>query len=270
MTSDDAALIAVLKRDRVVVGIALAVLAALAWAYLFWLNSTMTALQPGMTMPMNMTGPDSSDLAHLGFLFAMWAAMMVAMMTPAVAPIVLIYTFFSRQARVQGTPFASALWFAGGYLFAWVAFALFAALLQYGLERAMALTAAMRIADRFAAGTILAVAGLYQWTPVKNACLSQCTSPVSFIQRHGGFQPTAGGSFRLGLHHGLYCIGCCWVLMALLFVTGVMNVAWIVVLAAVVLAEKYVPGGRNFARSVGLVAIAAGLWVMWGAEFRAR
>lgn len=277
MILDDAALIPVLKRDRLVVGIALAVLAALAWAYLLWLNSTMTALQPGMTMPMNMPGmmipmkpPGAWDPAHLGFLFAMWAMMMVAMMTPAVAPVVLIYAFFSRQARVQGTPFASASWFAGGYLFAWTAFALVAALAQYELERAMALSATMRIADRFAAGAVLVVAGLYQWTPVKDACLSQCTAPVSFIQRHGGFQPTADGSFRLGFLHGLYCIGCCWVLMALLFVAGVMNIAWIVVLAAVVIAEKNLPGGRSIARGVGLGAIAAGLWVIWESGLHAN
>jgi predicted metal-binding membrane protein len=271
--SGDAALIAVLKRDRLIVGMALALLAALAWAYLLRLNGTMTTLQPGMAntdmsgmagsaMPMNMPGPGAWDSAHIGFLFVMWATMMVAMMTPAVAPMVLIYTRVGRQARVQGTPFAPAAWFAGGYLLAWVGFALLAALAQYELARALALSPAMRVVDRFAAGSVLVLAGLYQWTPVKDVCLAHCTAPLSFIQRHGGFQPAAAGSFRLGLRHGLFCIGCCWLLMALLFVGGVMNMAWIVVLVAVVIAEKLVPAGRYFSRGLGLAAIFAGIWVV--------
>lgn len=262
MTSGDAALVAVLQRDRLIVGTALAALGVLAWAYLLWLNSTMTALQPGMAMAMDMPQADAWDPAHLGFLFAMWATMMVAMMTPAVAPVVLLYARVSRQARVQGTPFAPAACFAGGYLSAWVFFALLAAVAQYELERAMVLAPAMRLADGFAAGAVLMIAGIYQWTPAKDVCLAHCTAPLSFIQRHGGFQAQAAGSFRLGFRHGSYCIGCCWVLMALLFVAGVMNIAWIVVLVAVVVAEKNVAGGRIIARGVGLGAIAAGIWMM--------
>lgn len=262
MTPDDAGLIAFFRRDRLIVGVALAALAALAWAYLLWLNSTMMALQPGMAMPMEEPQPAAPGPVHLGFLFAMWVAMMVAMMTPAVAPVVLIYTRVGRQARLRETPFAPAAWFAGGYLFSWAAFGLAAALAQYELERMMALSVTMRVVDRFVAGAVLVGAGLYQWTPLKASCLAHCTSPLSFIQRHGGFQATAAGSLRLGFHHGLYCIGCCWLFMALLFVGGVMNMAWIVALVVVVIAEKFIPGGRIIARGVGLGAIAAGLWIM--------
>ena len=111
-------------------------------------------------------------------------------------------------------------------------------------------------------GAVLIAAGLYQLTPVKYACLAQCRSPLSFVQRHGGFKSSAAGSLRLGLLHGLYCIGCCWALMALLFVGGVMNVLWIAALAPLVLLEKLTPFGRWVARAAGIAFVAAGAWML--------
>src|SRR6476660_5335008 len=239
----DAALEAVLRRDRAIVTAALFVLAALAWAYVLWLAVDMdmgdmdmsgfrmipagTALMTPTTAPWNAT--------EFAFVFAMWAVMMVGMMTPSATPMILIYARGGRQAAQQGKPFAVSSWFAGGYLLAWVSFALVATFAQWALERGSWLTPKMAAASGVLSGIVLIVAGLYQWIPLKDACLWQCRTPLQFIQHHGGFRPDAFGSLALGAHHGAYCVGCCWVLMAILFVGGVMNVLWIVAVTIFVL-----------------------------------
>jgi predicted metal-binding membrane protein len=193
---------------------------------------------PGMDMPGMDIGSRSGEIAgtpaiapwsapEFAFVASMWIAMMIGMMTPSAAPMILLYARVSRSAAAEGKPFASAAWFAGGYLLAWSAFAIAATGAQWLLEQALLIGPMMGAASRLAGGVILLVAGLYQWTPLKDACLGQCRAPLSFIQQHGGFQREATGSLRLGIQHGLYCIGCCWALMALLFVGGVMNPLWI-------------------------------------------
>ena len=211
---------------------------------------------PGMSMAA--PGFSPWTFTHAVFMFAMWAVMMVGMMAPSAAPMVLIYTQVARQAKTLGKPFASALWFTGGYLLAWTGFAAVATACQYALERAALLSPTMASASKWLGAALLLAVGLYQWAPIKERCLTQCRSPLSFVQTHGGFKSTAIGSLRLGLLHGVYCIGCCWALMALLFVGGVMNLLWIVSIAIVVLAEKLAPGGRYVARAAGLLAIVAG------------
>jgi len=196
------------------------------------------------------------------FIFAMWAVMMVGMMTPSVSPMVLIYARFARGLVAQGVPFASTAWFAGGYLVAWTGFALIASFGQYALDRLALLTPMMAVTSVVVGGLLLVAAGMYQWLPIKQACLASCRAPLGFVQRHGGFRSDALGSVRLGALHGLYCIGCCWALMLLLFVAGVMNLFWIAALMFVVLAEKLLPGAFYVSRAVGAVAIAAGLWVL--------
>jgi predicted metal-binding membrane protein len=111
-------------------------------------------------------------------------------------------------------------------------------------------------------GLILIIAGIYQWSPLKEACLSFCQTPIVFIQRHGGFRRDARGALELGVKHGAYCVGCCWVLMALLFVGGVMNVLWIAGLTFFVLAEKLLPGGRILSRATGVVLACFGIWML--------
>jgi predicted metal-binding membrane protein len=184
------------------------------------------------------------------------------MMTPSAAPMILIYARVGRQAAVQGKLLAATGWFAGGYLLAWAGFSLFATVGQWGLQRTALLTPAMASASSVFGGLVLIAAGLYQWTPLKDACLSRCRAPLLFIQQHGGFRRDAPGSFGLGVRHGLYCIGCCWALMALLFVGGVMNVLWIAAIAVFVLAEKVVPGGRVLTRLAGAGFVAAGVWLL--------
>jgi len=266
----DAALTAVLKRDRAIVLAALVALTALSWAYVLWLAARMYAPSPdmpSMTMAqmaaMMSPGFTPWTPAHALFIFAMWAVMMVGMMTPSAAPMILIYTQVARQANTLGKPFASAAWFACGYLVAWTLFAALAAAAQYGLERAALLDTMMVSASRYFGGSVLIAAGIYQWTPLKHACLARCRAPLSFIQHHGGFQASGPGSLRLGFVHGLDCIGCCWALMALLFVGGVMNPLWIAGLTIFVLAEKMLPGGRIVSWVAGALAVAAGIWLIW-------
>ena len=243
--------------DRLAILAALTVLVALAWTWLVWLQGQMNppmADMPGMTMP------DAAvwSPAYLLLMLAMWAVMMVGMMTPSASPMILLYARVAAQA--QGIAFASAAWFAGGYLMAWLLFSVAATFAQFGLGHA--LSPMMALNSRIAAGAFLIAAGLYQWTPLKQACLAHCRAPLVFIQRHGGFRPGVSAALRLGLLHGLYCIGCCWVLMALLFVGGVMNLVWIAALMMGVLLEKLLPRGHHFARAAGLVAVAAGGWMI--------
>jgi predicted metal-binding membrane protein len=265
----DGRLESLLRRDRAIVLAALAAVAALAWAYLVG-----SAGEGGMDMGgPHRAAPGGDILAaaltpwsagELLLMFVMWTVMMVGMMTPAVAPMLLIYVRVGRQAQARGTPFAAAAWFASGYLLAWIGFAAIATMLQWGLERAALLTPAMASASPALGGLLLIAAGLYQWTPLKDSCLGQCQSPLLFIQRHGGFRGDRAGGIALGLRHGAYCIGCCWALMVLLFLGGVMNLLWIAALAVLVLAEKLGPGGRTISRAAGLAFAGAGVALLAG------
>jgi predicted metal-binding membrane protein len=199
---------------------------------------------------------------EFAYVLAMWVAMMIGMMTPSVAPMILIYARVGRQAVAQGKPFAASGWFAAGYLLAWAAFSVVATTAQWALQRAALLTPMMESASHLLGGIVLIGAGVYQWTPLKAACLANCRSPLSFIQSQGGFRREPSGALALGLRHGLYCIGCCWALMALLFVGGVMNLLWIALLAMLVLIEKLVPYGSAVARAAGIFFIVAGLWLL--------
>lgn len=258
----DTALEAILRRDRHAVLIALLLLTALTWIYVLWLATHMAmpaSAMPGMDR--DIMAPQARPWAapDLLFGFCMWAVMMAGMMLPSAAPVILLYARVGRQAETQARPFAATGWFAGGYLLAWTGFSLLAALLQALLTRATLLTPAMASANDVMGGLILIAAGLYQTTPLKDRCLANCRAPLSFIQRHGGFQRRALPSLGLGLRHGLYCIGCCWVLMLLLFVGGVMNLVWIASLAALVLLEKVMSDGRALSRAVGIGLFIGGL-----------
>jgi len=258
----------VLRRDRAIVAASLALIATMAWAYVVSL-----ALHMGMAdvdvADASMAGMMRPALANWGgsdavFMFAMWAVMMVAMMTPSVAPMVLVHARVARQALEKEKPFAATGWFAAGYLLAWIGFAAVATTAQWALERATLLTPAMAASSNILGGAVLIAAGLYQWTPVKDACLAQCQSPFLFLQRHGGFRAAIGGSLALGARHGIYCIGCCWALMLLLFVGGIMNVAWIAAIAILVLLEKVTPWGRMLPRAFGSALVLGGVWLTVG------
>jgi predicted metal-binding membrane protein len=260
---------AVLRRDRAVVIGALLVVTALAWANLVWLANDMwmggmdmagfRMIPAGQGWMMPMSAPWHP--IEFGAVFLMWVVMMIGMMTPSVAPMILIYARIGRQTAGERGPLAASTWFALGYLLSWTAFSLAATTAQWALERAALLTPMMESASNALGATVLIIAGLYQWTPFKDACLSYCQTPLGFILRYG-FRREPTGALALGIRHGFYCIGCCWALMALLFVAGVMNLFWIAALAVLVLIEKVLPFGRLVPRLAGLAFIAAGTWLL--------
>jgi predicted metal-binding membrane protein len=210
----------------------LAVLTLLAWTYLL--------SGAGMGSMADMQAQPSWAL-----IAAMWAAMMVAMMLPSASPTILLYAHVHRHSNGYGSAPPTAA-FLGGYIACWLGFALIAATLQVALG-------GMELVNRNVAAALLIATGLYQLSPLKDACLNRCRSPAQFLSRH--YAPGAKGAARLGLLHGAYCVGCCWLLMALLFVGGVMNLAWVAALALLVAAEKLLPGGRWIARIAGVALI---------------
>jgi predicted metal-binding membrane protein len=236
-----------LRREDFVVIACTALAVALAWIWL--------ALGGGLSMAAMMAEPWSA--AYLAPAFTMWALMMVAMMLPSALPMILLHARVARQA--SGAPLPGAtLVFALAYVVLWSGFALAAALGQAALVASGAVSAmTLTLGSRTAVALLLLVAALYQVSALKRACLDKCRSPLSFILR--GFKPEWRAALRLGLAYGLYCIGCCWALMLLLFVGGVMNLAWVAALGTVVIAEKYGPAWTARAMAVLMVAGAAGL-----------
>ncbi|MGE0751310.1 MAG: DUF2182 domain-containing protein [Variibacter sp.] len=263
------ALEALLRRDRSVVVAALAIVTALAWADLVWLANDMWMGGMDMTgfrmIPagqgwMMPVGTPWQPI-EFGAVFAMWVVMMIGMMTPSVAPMILVYARIGRQAAGEDRPFAASAWFALGYLLSWTGFSIAATFAQWALQRAALLTPMMESASNVLGAAVLIIAGMYQWTPLKDACLSHCQSPLGFVLRYG-FRREPTGALALGFRHGLYCIGCCWAVMALLFVAGVMNLFWIAALAAFVLVEKVAPFGRVVSRLAGIAFVVGGAWLL--------
>lgn len=271
-----------LRRDGVIASAGLFVLWALTWAYLAagaglgmdaW-DMTRQALLPHPPMPampampgmpempgMAMDRGSAWDPGHWGLMVAMWWTMMIAMMTPSAAPTILLYARVHRHAQAQGQVAATrppTAAFVAGYFLVWLAFSLAATAVHQALENA-GIVSAMTMGSQlpWLSGTTLIAAGLYQLSPLKNSCLAHCRAPAQFLSRH--WRPGSSGALRLGVVHGAYCVGCCWMLMALLFVGGAMNLAWIAALSLLVLAEKVLAKGRWVGYCAGVVLVA------WGA-----
>ena len=269
-----------LKRDRVITLVGLTALCALTWFYIVagaglgvsaWEMTTLALFphqgahdgMPGMPgMDMGAMAPAAWGIATWVLMIAMWWIMMIAMMTPSATPTILLYARVHRHALAQGHQVQDRLAptgvFAAGYLSVWLGFAAAAATLHWALED-VGLVSAMMMGSqsRLLSGVVLITTGLYQLSPLKNTCLAHCRTPTSFLSRH--WRPHALGALRLGAMHGTYCVGCCWMLMALLFVGGVMNVAWIAALAIFVLIEKALPPGQWIGRGVGVALIVWGI-----------
>jgi predicted metal-binding membrane protein len=258
-----AALEAVLRRDRAIGLAGLVAIAALAWLWLVHMalgmeHEAMGHAAMGMAMPqMAPWGP-----VDLLLLFTMWAVMMVAMMLPSAAPMVLVFTAVNRRRAEHARPLARTGIFVLGYVIVWAAYSAAAAAAQWALHAAALLSPAMVATSPYLAGAILVAAGVFQWTPLKQACLAGCRSPLSFLMTD--WREGARGALRMGVRHGAYCVGCCWLLMALLFVAGVMNLLWVAAIAAFVLLEKVVPRGEWVGRVAGVLLVVAGLLVMLG------
>jgi predicted metal-binding membrane protein len=258
----------ILRRDRALVIAALAVLTVLSWIYLAVLAQGMA--QGDMTL-MGM-GADMGKMAMNGtpglnhgwttatfiLMLVMWWVMMVGMMVPSAAPMILLFAMITRKQTDDGNPnsgksgFRIAL-FISAYLIIWGGFSLAATLAQWGLTEAALLSSMMAGNSRWLLIGLLLACGVYQLSPLKQACLGKCRSPLSFIMT--GWRPGDMGALRMGLSHGAYCVGCCWLLMGLLFVGGVMNLFWVALIAILVLAEKVLPRGDLFGKAGGGVMI---------------
>ncbi len=248
----------VLKRDRVLVLSGLAGVTALAWLYLVYLSRGM----PDAAMNMESAMPRMLAWAgrDLVLTFAMWAVMMVAMMVPSAAPAILLFAVISRQRRERPGALGPTAVFLLGYLALWIGFSVMATLAQWGLHTASLMTGMSGVGPILGA-ILLAAAGIFQWTPLKHACLAHCRSPQGFFMTE--WQESAQGALRMGFRHGAYCVGCCWPLMSLLFVAGVMNLLWVAVIAVFVLVEKVTPAGEWVSRIAGLVLVGWGLWIVF-------
>jgi predicted metal-binding membrane protein len=248
----------ILKRDRLVLIAVLASITLMAWGYMVYEARAMYNTGVCCCAGMKMSGPDMEpwSTATLLPLFLMWAEMMVAMMIPSAAPMILTFAMVNRKRREQERPFVPTGLFLLGYLVIWTAFSALAALAQWVLHAKALLSPMMVSTSPILGGTLLILAGVFQWTTLKNSCLAHCQSPLSFLMT--GWRDGRWGAFLMGLKHGTHCTGCCWFLMALLFVAGVMNIWWIAILTVFVLLEKVVP--KKFL--VGKIAGAA--FVFWG------
>lgn len=258
---------AALRRQRWLIGTAVLVLAALAWAYTVHLAGQMAAMD-GAALPMAGDGAAAMQMhlapwgaADVATNFVMWAVMMVAMMLPSATPAILIFLRASAQRRDRGALTPASL-FMLGYLAGWTLFSAAATALQWLLHDLAYLSGGMAFDSRIAAGAVLVAAGIYQWSPLKYACLRHCQSPIGFLFGH--WKDGLTGALRMGLHHGLYCVGCCWLLMLLLFVVGVMNLAWVAGIAVYVLAEKVIPVGPRLARAAGIAVTVWGVLLLAG------
>lgn len=287
---------AALKRDRAIVIAGLLTVIALSWMYiLLGAGMGMTAFEMSsvrlpwqassdMAMPGKSTGSDMHQghgmgammaKAHMAMtqptvwtpgyallMFIMWWVMMMAMMLPSASPMMLIFARVNRMQKAQGAPFVPTLVFAAGYLVAWGIFSLIAVGLQWMLERVGLLSAMLGSASALFGGIVFIVAGLYQFTPLKHACLKHCRNPFQFVTHH--WRTGMLGAFRMGIEHGGFCLVCCWFLMALLFVGGIMNLYWIIGIALFVLLEKTIPAGHWLGYATGAGLILWGAWITTG------
>ena len=270
MSGQDTPAESVLRRDRWIAIAGLALLSVLAWWYLLEGAGTGMSVRAMSTWafppPLRPAMPAEWNLTYWFIMFVMWWVMMIAMMTPSAAPMVLLYARTSRHAQRKGRmaagPIPTAV-FLSGYLIAWLGFSVAATVAQWTFEQ-LGLVHGMMMwsINRPLSAVLLIAAGLYQLSALKHVCLEHCRSPAEYLSRN--WRNGQSGAFQMGLHHGAYCLGCCWVLMALLFVGGTMNLVWIAGLAIVVLVEKVAPFGHRLAQALGIAMIAAGIWLLVG------
>lgn len=250
-----------IKRDRVIVLAGLVTLATLSWGYILAGAGMNMASPTSGGMKMIASGASWTP-AYAIMMFVMWWVMMLAMMLPSAAPMILLFATVNKNAAKQNTRVVPTFIFAAGYLLIWGGFSIAAMFAQWALTASGLLHAMMKIDNPLLGGVLLISAGLYQFTPVKDACLEHCQSPIRFIMGH--WRPGRAGALKMGVLHGAYCLGCCWVLMGLLFFGGVMNIIWIGGLALYVLIEKLTPHGKMLGKLSGGVLVVWGLSLIWG------
>ncbi len=245
----------VLKRDRILVLAGVVGLAALAWAYMIYLAQDTGSM--GVAMPQM----QSWGAADFLLMFVMWVVMMLAMMVPTAAPMILLFATVNRRRREQEQPYVPTGIFLSGYVLAWSGYAALATVANWALHTNSLLSSmAGESTSVFLGGGLLLAAGVFQWSPIKYACLTHCRTPLGFLMSE--WRDGSGGALRMGVKHAGYCLGCCWILMGLLFVLGVMNLLWIAALAGFVLVEKVAPAGPWISRITGLLLIGWGAWMV--------
>lgn len=225
----------------------------LCWWYLLMASIDMYGSMDGLSEWMMSA---SWDARYFLLIFLMWTVMMIGMMLPSAAPTILLYGMVARKGASASSAVSRIYVFAGGYLLAWIVFSLLATITQAALSDALLLTPMMESPSTSFGAMVLIVAGVYQWTPLKQSCLTLCRSPAEFISRH--WEKGRTGALRMGFHHGLICIGCCWALMLLLFFGGVMNMLWIAAITLFVLLEKITPLGAGGGKLSGVLMIVIG------------
>ena len=246
-----------LGRDHLIVYAGLMVLFVISWSYMAYMGWAMQNMHlVEMWMPPR-ANARPWQLYDFWMLIAMWAVMMIAMMTPSILPMVSLFLTVSKGKNSQGRAVVPTYIFLFGYLLAWFMFSVVISLIQYPLHKSGLLNPMMDSRSYLLSGGILVIAGIYQWTPLKDACLQQCRTPLSFLMTR--WQEGRWGAIRMGVLHGIYCIGCCWALMAVMFSVGVMNVLWMIVIAIFVLAEKISPLSSVLFRWISGLGL-----VVWG------
>ena len=249
----------VVRRDKLAVFILLLIVGALAWAYTVHQARTMDAMEAAMwrDMSMSMNGMEPSWTAlDILLMFGMWSAMMAAMMVPGSGPVVGAFATINRSRRERGAAYVPTAIFLSGYLAVWAVFSALAVFLQWALQAGGLLTTMMQSGSLRLSAALFFVAGLYQFSPLKERCLDYCRSPDGFILsewRDGSF-----GAFVMGWRHGLFCLGCCAALMLLLFAVAVMDLRWVAALTILVTAEKLLPGARFWRAALGVALLVAG------------
>lgn len=238
--------------------IALLMLSALGWAFLVWSVVNMDAPFVQLMMP----GSASWSVPEIAVVWLMWAVMMGAMMLPSAMPMILVHRRLVAGREGQGSVSSDNRWFAAAYLIVWSVFSIAAAALQWALQAAGVLTPMLVLTDRTVAAIVLVAAGIVQWTPLKQACLEKCRTPIGFLMTE--WRDGRRGALTMGLKHGAYCVGCCWALMALLFVFGAMNLMAIGALATIVAAEKLLPYGDWLGKAGGVALAGWGVWMLIG------
>lgn len=249
----------VLQKDRFIIVCGLLFLCLLAWMYVFYLYRQMDIMDMSaafFAMPMT---PQWSALDFI-LIFLMWIVMMIAMMTPSVAPLILIFAMVNRKRKQQQNPFVPAGFLITGYFFAWAIFSFAATVLQWTMQQVAIMNPYMTITNKITGGIILIAAGIFQFSPLKTKCLNHCQTPLEFIHRH--WKEGIKGALFMGLKNGWYCLGCCWILMLLLFISGIMNVLWIAVITAFVLIEKTLHNSKWISILAGVFLIIYGIIVL--------
>jgi predicted metal-binding membrane protein len=256
----------ILRRDRAILIFGLIAITLLAWGYVINLSFQMMNMpmdtSPSMDMSPTPLMPNVQAWRVEDFFFnlTMWAVMMVAMMTPSATPMILAFAGLNRRRNVNENASGKAITFLAGYMIIWFSFSAIATLIQRGFHSIGTLSPEVIRVTPLIGAIILILAGIYQFTPLKYVCLSNCRTPMSFLATE--WRDGISGALIMGLRHGLYCLGCCWTLMLLLFVTGVMNLLWVALIAGYVLIEKAIPAGQWVSRAFGLVMIGWGVWLV--------